>query len=721
MSIESGGVDKDQSDGPEASEELFDRILTLWDEGEHRKDIIEEDYKYWDGTNFTNPSDTFFLKEKRTPCNIIKQVVEAKLSDVQDAQFTASVVPQMYSFSDLQSIKDMQDVADVLNKGLQQVLCENNNDSINEQVGRWGFIKFGADQVVWDTSDSATGKIKVVVVDPRTLKWTKGQNTVDGLTWIAYSKDIAVDVAKKLYARNYDGSFDIDYCKKLDEAAGVKQAPDKNEGNKAVGAFQVNGGGDYTETAGMAYVKKSSKHGQGTVIPIVVMFLFDGTLQAPTKEDTEEELEEKEELVEQYPNGRVITFIPDKDKKLILEDKPAPKAFKCLGNITFFNTRDFDGFDNGGEVEDLVPIQERINGTIRKLRTKLGADITSILFDDKMRGVVDDSALVNLPVHFIEGLGDFQPPIMDNKAIEKAMLLRQTIEGLKQDAREQGRINVSFMTGENQDDVRSGIHADALNESAMGAIRPIQRNFKNYYISRCEKIVDLMVENYTPEKLIELGTGPGSKQYAMFNSYPNAQGQEQKTLQFVNEVGQIVREIKMDPDWSWKIDVSSGTEIPRSRRENAILVDTVLANPIMQNGSIEMIELYLKSKDFPNWREYVDIIKQQKATAAQQAQDPNVIFKGIMTNPQMLQALGTFIKDLQGYSAAAIATLGKVGLPGITDTVISAPIQSITTKSGVKDIAAIAPAQISQNQEQALFGNKIATNIIELEHKREAL
>ena len=132
---------------PNQDKDFFTKIYKMWDEGESQKEVIDEYYQYYTGENYKNPTDSFFVKEKRTNCNIINQIVEAKLNAMLEANFTASVVPEICSFANLAGIQDMQAVADVLDKGLKKILEKNRTDEIKEKVGRWGFIRFGASQV----------------------------------------------------------------------------------------------------------------------------------------------------------------------------------------------------------------------------------------------------------------------------------------------------------------------------------------------------------------------------------------------------------------------------------------------------------------------------------------------------------------------------------------------------------------------------------------------
>lgn len=690
--------------------EQFIKLVKMWEDGETHKEKLNDLYGYWDGTNYKLPADSFFNKEKRTSDNIVRQIVEAKLTATLDAQFSAAVVPKIYSFADMATINDIQAVADVLDTGLKKVLADNKSDEFKEYVARWGFILFGGSQVVWDEEKN---DIIVTGIDPRDIRWNKGARKIEDMTMIAYMRQLDVAKAKQIYGRNPDGSYNIEVCEKLDQAAGERIEKKDQGNNKAVGNYSIDGD---VQAAGMAFIKNTAGKGSGKIVPVVIMFIFDGTLDAPEENDTNDDLSEKQQLKMAYPNGRIVAFIPDKEKQIILDDKPAPECFKSLGNIDIFNTISFGSISDGGEVEQIAPIQERINGTRRKLRSLIGGDISSVLFDERMRGIVGDDALVNYPVQFIEGLGNFTPPVVDNGMIEKAIKLREIIEGYKQDARELARINETWMSGVQQEGVQSGDHADALNESAMASIRSVQRNFKDYFISVCEKIVSLMVHNYTDQRLIEIATGVDQKQYAMFDSQTDDQGNEQKSLKFIDEAGRIVREIKMSDDWQFKVEVSSGTDIPRSRREYSRLVDEVAMSPIMQTGNIPLIEMYLTAKDFPNRRALVDLLKKQQEQAAKNQPQGLQLLQQAASKPDLLKAWGEFIKDLAGYPKAQGASLRMLGLDGTAGTIVDLPASEVTSKSEAKDIALIAPAQISQDPKQAMFGHDQSVNLEILQH-----
>ena len=298
--------------------------------------------------------------------------------------------------------------------------------------------------------------------------------------------------------------------------------------------------------------------------------------------------------------------------------------------------------------------------------------------------------------------------------IEQAAKLKELIEGYKQEARETARINETWMSGVQQPGTKSGDQVDSLNESAMASIRPLQRNFKDYYVSMCEKIVALMIENYTPDMFIEMATGTDNKQYASFDTSYDENGDEVKTLRIMDDQGNIVNTVTLSNDWKFRVEVSDGTEIPRTRKENARLVDEVLANPIMQSGNIAAIEMYLTAKDFPNRRAVVSLMKKQQQQAAQ---NPPPLLQQIGKSPELLKAWAAFITSISGYPNAIGQLLQKASLDPSPGTLSTLPISEVTSKSSVKDIAIIAPQQISREPQVAQFGHSQATDLEILQHE----
>ena len=668
------------------------------DKSEWHKDEIEKFYNYWDG-KYSAPADSAFNDQTKSSCNIIKQIVETELSAILDAQFTIEVVPEVNVFSDLSTIKMQTDYADILHSEVQNVLSQNRWDDIKEKVCRWGLVGgFGATQTLFDTKNRVEGEITVTSVDPRTLRWDKYAKSVKDLTFIAYQIELNPTIAKKLYGQDND-----ELCKKIDKLADTKSDQLTGQRKNAV-AIQSD------ETADMAYVYETKGIKSGKVVKLIVMFLIDDSVYMPEEGDDEEKQALKQEMKALYPNGRMIVMSGDKENRLILEDRQTPEGMKGLGNIDFFNPTDFDGLIGKGEVEDLIPIQDRINGTYLKVRSLIARHIITVCLDKGLDIEVAEGDLINNAVMFLEGIGRDKgklPGILDNQSIQAAMQLLDYIEKLKQEARETARLNETAINGVRQKGTTSAEQVEALQESPMASIRSKQRNFKDLTIKVGEKIIEYVQSNYTVQRLIRLATGidtvNGKAVYAKFT-----EGDAGRQVELLNEAGEIIQAMKVDKNWKYRVEVSAGTDIPRSRKENAAFIDKLATAGVLDLKDPDILEMYLKANDVQNYRAYSKMSKKKQ----EEAQKKNPQAKEILQNPVLTKSISDFIDSLKYNSAARSQILTAMGLDGATDKLDTAPAQEVSSKADVKDVVAMSPEVASKEPQKAEQSQIIGTHII---------
>jgi hypothetical protein len=687
------------------NEQLWEFLWELWDKGENRTEIVKEYYQYWDGT-LTPPPNSPFSDQKKTSCNIIKEIVEAKLANTLDAKFSVSVVPKYNSFSDFKTIKEQQAYADILNDELHNVLKDNRFDNHKEIVGRWGLVGgFGIGQTTFCTDEKVEGEIKIDSIDPKDqpIRWNRGAKKQDELTFVAYQTELNPAIVKKRYARKPDGKWDEELCKKIDDITEVKTDISKGE-RKGVVNISSN------ETTDLAFVYGKMGIGAGKIVKLIVMFLLDDSLSAPEQNDDESKKKEKITLKSKYPNGRMIIFSTNKKNKIILDDVPAPEGFKSLGNIDFFNPMEFSDLTGKGEVEDLIGIQDRINGAYLKIRVLIANHVKSIGMDMDLDAETTDSDLINQPVIKLRGIGRDAakvPQVVSNDTLLDVQQLIPYIEGLKTNAKNNARVNDTFISGQRQPGTTSSDMIEDLKESTMASIRTIQRNFKDYVIRIGEKVITLIQKNYTVQRLISLSTGIPLKyenrdilsKMARFNQNDNG-----RYIELLSEAGKTVKTIKINPDWGFKVDVIAGTEIPRSRRENATLMDSLYKDGVLGDPEdIDVKEQYLRAIDVPNNRAIVTLLKRKS-----QVPIPMPSLEMILSNRDMAVALAEILKGLQGFSGAKQQILKALKLIEDTDKLDTAPVQEITSKADVKDVAAVAPDVISDDPEKVMRGSIIA-------------
>ena len=231
-------------------QKLWQKLHDLWEKSENKADNVKKNFDYWDG-KYEAPANSLFKEQTRTACNVCKEIIEAKLTLMLDAQFSVAVMPETGAFFDLQTLKDHAGYADILNEELQNVFKRNKFEDKKEKIARWGQVAgFCPVQTTFDTKDAVEGEIKLDVLEPKDLRWDKSSKSIDNLNYIAYSIELNPMEAKNRYGRNPDGTFNDDICKRIDELADVRTDTTKGE-QKGVVAIQR------TETASLAYAYES--------------------------------------------------------------------------------------------------------------------------------------------------------------------------------------------------------------------------------------------------------------------------------------------------------------------------------------------------------------------------------------------------------------------------------------------------------------------------------
>ena len=687
------------------SENLYDLIYDLWEnKSANLSEKFKTNYGYWKGDY--KPEHEKLRDQTTTACNIVKRIIEVKGSAALDAQFTMNIVPVLNSFASYDQLESMHDYADILNSAVHEVLKENDFDSLKEiQMRRGQICGFAPSQTTWEIEDIAEGRIQLCDIDPAYYRWDKNAKPKD-CTWKAYQIELNSMLVKKRYAKNPDGTYDDDLVSKIEQLSEDKSLDAKRKEKGVVNVSNSLGGSQ-------AYVYDTTGLQSGKIVKLIVMFIMDDSVYAPDEKDDIETEAVKLEGQQKYPNGRMIVFSPDQEKKLIFDDKPAPKAFKSIGNIDEFRAIPNGLIEGENEVNDLIPIQDRINGAYAKLRLLVGEHISTFLFPDEYKGIVKSGSMVANAVTFLRNINllgpEKKPQFITNGNIEEAMKLLELIEKYEQEAYRTAHINETMISGDQPEGIRSGDQLDSLKESPMTSVRSLQRNFKNYCVGMGEKIVSLIQENYTVQRLITLGTGieteKGKAEYAKFG-----QDGEQRTIELLNRAGQVCKTIKINSNWQFRCEVTDGTEIPRSRRETAALTDKV-AEVMAKITDPDWLELYLRNIDFPNYRAIIQLARskqKQQASRKYSIQD-------IILNPTLSKNLSDVITSLDkaGMTADIALILKNLGLTGVIDNAENTPIADMASKADLKDVLATTKGKISNNPQVDQQGREISGAIID--------
>ena len=689
----------------EKNKSLWNLVNSLWKNGTSWSEKYKKFYDYYDGKLNRN----YFGNEEKTSNNIIDEIIETKVTATLDAPFTIQVVPSISPLKDLTEIKNHQTVADIFNEELHHILKENNFEELKESVVRFGEIMgFSAIQTYIEDNE----EIKLEYVSPENIRWDKSATKLQDCSFIAYQKNLVPNVVKEKYCKNDDGTYNEELCKMIDNiTSGANQEGSvSGKGNGRVIGYTTQ------NTGGLAYNTGATDGIQaGKVVELVCMFLVDTSVYSPSDKDNEQTKVLKEESIYKYPYGRMITFALSEKDYLILEDVAAPKGFMNLANIDIFNTIQINKIEGKSEVEDLIPIQNRINGTLAKQSFLVSQNVNSIVAPEGIMDIEDDNVVSQTIIKVNKLNPDGSNPLftIKNQMIDEAVKLEAILERYERQAYKKAKLNETMINGARQIGTTSAEQVESLNESPMASIRMIQKNLKNFIVDIGCKIVKLIQEYYTDDRYIEIATGlsVGNIQVKYAQLGMNENGQQ--TIALYDEAMQLAQEITLNPDWEYKIEVVAGTDIPRSRKELATTMDRIFTSGILNTSQdIDLLEMYLKSLDIPNYRAVISLLRQKQQ--AQQSQDVPIDLKSIFINPNLSKAFADIFKSLEGFSQAKGQILQSLGLDASPDTFHSAPIQSITSKSSADDIAAIMPSKISNNpiQQQEGQQNAVENEII---------
>lgn len=677
---------------------LWKLVKNLWDNGKSFEDKYKKFYDYYDGKLTKN----YFGNEEKTSENIIEEIIETKVNATLDAPFTIQVVPSISPLKDISEVNNHQTIADVLNEEMHHILRCNNFQELKEKVIRYGEIMgFSAIQTLIEEEDGRA-EIKLEYISPEDIRFDKGAKSVKDLSFIAYKKCVPPQIVKEMYCKNEDGSFDLEKCAMIDRLVSSNAQTSSKQSEAIVG---VKG----EKTSSLVYNNSVGGIQAGKTIELIAMFLIDTSVYAPEKQDNAEIQAIKQEGIYKYPNGRLIVFSPKDNVGMILEDKKAPKGFRNLANIDIFNPLTLNNIEGKSEVEDLIPIQNRINGTLSKMAFLISQNINAILVPD---GTIEfgDDAFVSQAVLKSSKFqldGSTTPQVLKNEMIIEATKLESILQRYEKLAYTKAHLNETLINGQRQIGTTSGEQVEQLNESPMSSIRLIQKNLKNFIVEIGNKIVSLIQEYYTENRIIEISTGLTIDnlqiKYAEFGTNVN----NQQVIKLYTDAQKVAREIVINPDWKYTIEVVAGTEIPRSRKELAFTMERIFTSGMLNtNQDIDILEQYLKALDIPNYRAICTMLR-----GKQQAQIENqapIDFRAVFTNPDLSKSFGEIIKSLEGFSKAKGQILASLGLDASPDTFATAPVQDMTSKTSASDIATIIPEKVSDNPVIALEGQENA-------------
>ena len=575
--------------------------------------------------------------------NVIMPIVEAKSTFINDAQISTAVVPMLHSQQDLQNYNTAEEIAEILNDCVKTVLKNNSEGALRQKEVRAGSI-FGLaiSETVWDSEFNMSGDIKVNFVLPKNFFPDPTATCIEDCNFIFVKEYFSAITLKAKYPQ---------FAEKIKTLSANKSGNGiTNWANKAKTGIQpVTALGN----ASLQFTYADSSHITDNSEMFTVWkcyFKDDSTFIADAVDKDSSDSDKAQEIGQKYPNGRIVLFV-DGAKDFILEDKEIDYPFGFPFDI--YNPINSDDIWGIGDVEGLINIQDRINRTYTKAQNAVAKSEKWIL-NFKGSGIKKQSFISG--VNIIDQVTpSMKPEVLDNGQLDYLQGLSQWAERLEDSANKISRLNDQMISGEHVPGVDSGVQIKALNESPMTTIRSMQRNYKDFCVSRTKKIIALIQKYYNTQRILRIADGQkfieiGTRQNDDDGNEIPGSGTltiHQKTVQETQDPDQqnnlemqIIKTIKGDFSLGfYDVEVIAGTEVPRSPQERSQLTQWAWQNKLLPSGT-KGIKLLFEALDFPNRHQIIQALEDQEQAESQQAKEPptdkiTVSFKDLPPSAQI--------------------------------------------------------------------------------------
>lgn len=596
-----------------SKKQLFEVLNKLYSTSDSCKEKFQKFSDYYRGDFGKNPN----YNNLENSNNIIKQIVDTKVTLSLDMKMDAVVSAKMMAFEELQHMEETQDIADVLDSCLNDVYVSNKLESKKELIVRNGLL-YGISpvEVVWNQElQEGLGQVEIHIVDPIDIHWTKGAKALDESNFVAIDMEMSSMTLKKKYAIDSSGNYDQEMSNKIDRMVGKTSATNDTKKKNATGIVsQVNDAG-----ASQSYVYDSAGIAQADkMVKVIKFYLKDDSVFMPDQTDDASITKDKQELVYKYPNGRMIIYSGTESNFEVFEDKPIDYRYGFP--VQIFNEDGYNGLNNKGEVEDLIFIQDRINRAYSRLQSLIGKYLSVICVDKMMSDSIQEGDFVRNFVVFIDNMKtNGIPVVVTNNTLAEIGSILEYIRQLKTDAKEIARINDIMISGSTvNSNVKSGTMVEALKESPQASIRSIQRCWREFLIELGNKCVSLVQEFYTLPRVVRINEG---KDYAIIPmaEYDEANKRIPKQISvYSKELQSITKEIKDLSIGKFEIEITAGTEVPRSKSETAALMQNLMQQGLLGDISdLDIREQYFRALDLPNYRAFMNVLRDKQKNMTQ--------------------------------------------------------------------------------------------------------
>ena len=665
--------------------------------------------------------------------NIIKPIVETKVTIVSKAQVTPCVLAQyssLQSTTDIDMVDKVSAVGDDLRKHLWDI---NKERSFDESSLRQASIKgVTVARVSWDKQMcGGLGDITADILDPALCRWEYSVSNPAEMNYFFYEPLVTLMDIKKKYGYDEKGEPKqevLDILNKIQSESKTGSGKSSNSPkNGKTTNYTVNGVGGqvfaYNNGAGTSSTEK---------VKVIEVIFKDDTIFMPNEKDGTPE-KDKEDWRYKYEAGRKITYISQGENRIILEDEPVDDKIGIgIRLFSWMPSVDADTVSVGtSEVKDLMYIQERMIKLAARRAKLIQQHQRYLVYDPRdlkigLNDFTDESILA------AEGLAN-SPNAIQEKAInyiQDVQFLTDIMQEYKQEALTVARLNDTMLSGQHEAGVRSAKQVESLKEQPLNTIESIQGRYVEFKNDITLLMLKMVQEYYNVPRIVRIGGGTKfvkfpTQEPLVEDEATGAMGvsESQPPISIQGKDSEVAETIKTDLRlFDFDIDIVSGFSQARSPQENSELT-MVLLNAGVFSGQygMETVKMVLRNTDFPNRSAIITEMEEKaKAQAEDESSKPEWM-KMLQAEPDTAKVLTELLKSVKAeYNSALKAEIFTgLGFESVmVDKLVDAPAQTITAKGEPDKVAAIAPEMVSHETNIAEAGAEVAIDIIELQSNK---
>lgn len=529
--------------------------------------------------------------------NIVKGIIDTKVSFILDNNIVSSVVPRTKSFADISQIKVQNSIADIMMDCNKNILQNNKWDGLKADLVM-NANKYGCGilETVWSQGEEDNlGDVEINSINPPDFYPDLAAKKVKDMNYCFIKEVYSSITLKKKYPK---------YAEKIKPNENTQDNVTDWSQKKPTGTSVTNTDGFINQIYTYGDDTRNSIQ-ESTNVTVWKCYLKDDSTFIDEKD------KEKEQLRYKYPNGRLIIFV-DGAVDYVLEDRAIDYPFGFPLDVLSTN----NSILGDSPIKYLMEIQDRINKSFKKVRYLIGAYMSAIVISDDSG--LNKNDIINQAVISIEEL-DQTPTNITNNTLGELKTVIEYISFLKDAAYEIARVNPQMISGERQAGVTSGDMVTELNESPMTSIREAQKLLKECIISQGNKNIALIQLFYNLPRIVRISEG---KEYAKIPM--RQEGQEAQPIEIFDEEGQIIadREIKGDLSiGKYEIEVIAGSEMPRSRAEKAKITMQLANMGVIDPQSTQGANILLTALDYPEKRAVMEL-KEEEEQAMNESAPP---------------------------------------------------------------------------------------------------